>query len=134
MKAYRSVCDDCSKRRKVCASCCGEITVDNDSMMIDKDGNISEKRSPAPDDCEVADAPAGEFEFVADISGGSQIGVTDETEAIVSELPEASASAISMAAEWDPRQFTTFAASKYDKNRKVGEEVNSVFVFGELLS
>lgn len=128
LKAYRSLCDPCSKARKVCASCCEVITADNENMSIDEDGNVSSKRKldgsteSSTEQRKKSSAPADEEVAVDGMMVEEEESVADSTSASV---------AVASVSDWDCKKFSSFAASKYDKNRLVGSEANTAFTFGE---
>lgn len=105
-------------------------------MVIDTDGNVSERASAKGSKPTKAVTPAA-----VEVSATASADNDDVTMSVsadeISELPEICVTGASVAAaatEWDARSFSNFAASKYDKNRKVGSEVDTVFVFGEAIA
>ena len=102
-------------------------------MVIDEDGNVSNKRKLDGSAATVAEqrkkssAPAeGE---VVDMESDGDMMATEEVESVADSTT--AAAAMGSVSDWDCKKFSSFAASKYDKNRKVGAEPNTVFTFGE---
>jgi hypothetical protein len=137
-KAYRTLCDPCAKRRHVCSSCCLAETApekDADGMAIDdestrKKAKTTETAEATKDDKKIS-STAGD----SSAAGEGMEGVEDADEQIViteDQMPDVPVSTASVAAsDWDVRKFSTMASNKYSKNRVVGSESDSVFVFGE---
>lgn len=132
-KAYRTLCDDCSKRRKQCGSCCADFAdeVDQNAMVVDGETSGSKRKA------DTAGSQKSKGRKVS-ISAGEDFSDDEameeaEVNDVVETASEAASSTapLSTPADWDTRKFTTIASSKYNKSRKVGTVDDTVFVFGD---
>jgi hypothetical protein len=152
-KAYRTLCDTCSSRRKCCSSCCGDLfaavianqpakAVELNDITLVADGNQGLDGTDKLSDTE-SEASEDESELMngAETSSEQQpsIPVTAAVTSAAVDIPcaavettpsgEVSGTATS-ADDWDVRKFQNMAANKYSKNRVVGSEEDRTFAFG----
>lgn len=147
-KAYRTLCDPCAVQKNVCASCCGERTIESQAVeptgpeqpeVIKGRATRKVRREEDDDDFddddfdfgdEDDDDDEGEDVLEKDEDGDEDGDDDNETGDVAAGAASAAAeasvetvfSSTNYAMTWDQRKFMNIAASKYSKARITGQE------------
>ena len=146
-KAYRTMCDKCACAKKECSSCCEDMetanalykayaaaaaAVEGAEATADDGTKTAGTSAEVAGDTEMAvgdnddEEDEGEMEEEADsVRGADERSVADSTTVRSSSMAaarEVLAGASVGWGEYDDRKFAQIAASKYSKDRKIGDE------------
>lgn len=137
-KAYRTLCDKCASTKKVCASCCADMSEQhlkrkerNDFLGVDPDAVVVVDRTTAPamytgqNDEEDMEEEEMEEEEEIETESCKKIKTSLTEETPVAETAALSGSNNYGVATWNSERFDKIAASKYSKDRVVGADDDS---------
>jgi hypothetical protein len=148
-KAYRTLCDKCSKKKGACASCCISFEEDAERRATTAaavDGVAEEGIIAASTPAQSSQPVVGKVSSIADADmdlesdredDGDDAAQGDEEgsnggpaeDAAMESAEPAMKQGIELANGWDERKFQNIAALKYGKHRVVGTEEDTVFNF-----
>ena len=149
-KAYRTMCDKCACAKKACSSCCEDMETANALYKAYAAAAVDDAETTAADGTKTAgkgaegtemavgdddeededDTDGGEMEEEADsVRGADERSIADSTVGRSSSSMAAAREVLAGASvgwgDFDERKFAQIAASKYSKDRKIGEEPSS---------
>lgn len=138
VKAYRTLCDKCAQNRKVCPSCCQDMTAANEEAVGASDSAnqpssnsssvgkvVSSNASTSGAQQTTEEVNSNEMEMESEVidEGQNVEGSDDEENDEEENANEEEAQDHSMDfMVWDEKKFRNIANSKYSKNRVVGKE------------
>jgi hypothetical protein len=144
-KAYRIFCDACARDKHVCAGCSGDLNAVATGEIVPPDGAMEVTPSVAPTpEGSVTDSSNSTKRKLEQVETRTldhrKIAAVEETDMQVDDISVnndadqvPSISARDAVSDWDSRKFSTIASTKYSKNRVVGSQADTVFVFGQAI-
>lgn len=133
-KAYRTYCDKCATKQRVCAACGGDtLKLNNERRaeleargLLKDDEDSDEEEGSGGDEKEAGTGEAGEEDGEEDEEDGEESvhGVEAEEGPTLVAMPES----VFSISDKDVRKAEAYGASKYDKKRVVGTSDDAALV------